>query len=154
MTKRIYPGINMDSVFEKLKETPHRLKDYTNPTDEMKEFCVKQNGLTIEHVNNPSEALCLIAVTENGNALKFIKNQTLEMCKIAIKNNPLALKFAEIQDIKTCIEALEYVQFFIDIGETTEGTRLYQKVKIVDNPDHDTTLKNLINKLLVIEGLS
>ena len=115
---------------------------------------IKDDNLKLETYKKLSELF--LQNNKINQSLQFTQKEyelTLKLKKLQ-EIGYTYLGFAEIQDIQICIEALEYVQFFIDIGETTEGTRLYQKVKIVDNPDHETTLKNLRNKLLVIEGLS
>lgn len=108
-----------------------------------------------------TESICLAIVKREGFSLKFITNQTFDICKAAVSNYPLAIEYVKDQTVDLCLAALECDTLFphqwqsSDNKEVVRYTRFnaYKFVKIVDNPDHETTLKNLLAKKQIIANL-
>ena len=67
------------------------------PTDEIYELAIQQNGLALRYVDNKTDEICKLAVQQNGFALQYIVDQTDEICKLAVQQNGLALQYVETQ---------------------------------------------------------
>lgn len=100
---------------------------------------VKNDGNALEFVKEQSEEICLEAVKQNGSALMFVKKQTEQICLEAVKQKGWALKYVEKQTPKICMVAL---------NQDPDSCR---HVRIVPNPDFETTLSNLKKKQLILE---
>ena len=84
--------------------------------------------------------------------ISLIDNPTQEMCELAIKLKPHVITYLANQSVELCLLALNTpitTKYFIDNKEF----KPYMGVRIVDNPDHETTLRNLMAKKEVMLGL-
>lgn len=89
--------------------------------------------------------MCLFAVEKDPAVLKLISDQEPEICWASIKQDPRSLQYVKKQTPEMCLYSIE-----------KDGLS-YQFVKIVDNPNHETTIKNLKllqNQLLIKATIS
>ena len=120
-----------------------------NQTEKLCLIAVKEYARALNYILNPTEKVCLAAVQKDGRVLEYVKNQTNEICKTAIMRNPEAIKYVQEQTIYLCILALD--QNKSDRLLVPHIKLVFSFIRIVDNPDHDTTYKNLLNKKMMIE---
>jgi len=113
---------------------------------------IKQDSTIFSFISNQSNKLCNLSVINNPGSIRHVRNQTKELCELAIRKDPLAICDIREQTVDLCILAL--------IREIKESlifhnvkTNCYKNIKIVPNPDHETTLKNLYEKKAILEAL-
>lgn len=108
---------------------------------------VQECSQALRSVINQTPKICELALKQSGDNLQYIIDQTEDLCIMAIKEDPNALKFVKNQTIRLCLLALGYR------GPRFPGAlyEAYKGVKIVPNPDHDTTLENLLNKMELVK---
>ena len=56
-----------------------------NPTPEMTEYCLNQNGHIIQFIDNPTEEQIKKAINKNWMSIVHIKKPSLDICKYAFK---------------------------------------------------------------------
>ena len=101
---------------------------------------VSLGGEMIFHVPEEfqTEELNLLAIKQSWQAIRHIKEQTYEMCKIAVAQNPNAFSYITNHHHKT-------VDLALQVMNNDEGYRHHYKlIDICPNPDHKTTLSNLM----------
>lgn len=120
-----------------------------NQTEKLCLIAIKNYADSLKYILNPTEKVCLTAVQHDGHALQYVKNQTDEICKAAIMRNQNAIKYVQCQTIEICLFSLE--KNASDKMINSGINPVFSFIRIVDNPDHDTTYKNLLNKKMMIE---
>jgi len=98
----------------------------------------------LKFIENQTESLCKMAIRSNCDCLQFIKDQTKELCELAIRTDQYSIEYIRDQTVDLCILSLEE-DFAFKIS--------YKCVRIVPNPDYETTLKNLKEKKAILEAL-
>jgi hypothetical protein len=154
-----------NDVLLKVKKDPWFLREALIQNTAICLAAVSANGHTLKHVKNQTEAICLAAVKNSGMALVFAKNQTPEICLAAIKSAPEAFAYVKNQTEEICTEAIkkegwlfnlvkdQTVELCILALELWDSHPIYTWVKIVPNPSHHETLKNLYAKKDIIEKM-
>jgi len=112
---------------------------------------IKEDYTILSLVSNQSHKLCTLAITENPWSIEFIKNQQ-KYYELAVKRDPFTIQKIKNQTVELCILAL-----ITDITQRSiiscTNYHCYKYVKIVPNPNHETTLKNLRDKKAILEAL-
>jgi len=101
-------------------------------------FFKKPSALAL--IQNQSKKLCKQAVINDQISIKYVKNQTKELCELAILRSPCSFLYIKEQTVGLCLLALEL------------DKSCYKYVRIVPNPDFETTLKNLKEKKAILEA--
>jgi len=119
-----------------------RFNKWLNQLSE-EEICsyLKKDGTILLAIKNQTVHMCKIAIQNDPFSIEFIKDQTKEICELSIKNFPRSIHYIKEQTVDLCLLALE------------KNPYTYQHVRIVSNPDHETTLKNLKEKKALLEAL-
>jgi len=99
-------------------------------------------------LNQLSEEEVCKYLKEDPTILSVISNQTDKMCETAIKKIPFSIKYLKNQTVDLCILALQ-----TELVSDQSFHFVYKYIKIVPNPDHETTLKNLKNKKEILDAL-
>jgi len=105
---------------------------------------IENDGTILSMITNQSDNLCKLAVNQSPYDIEYIKNQKKEICEIAINKNPFVIDLIKEQTIDLCLLALE---------KTKTDQLLYTFVRIVPNPSHEITLKNLKEKKAILNAL-
>jgi hypothetical protein len=100
---------------------------------------------SIEYVKDQSEYLCMRAIELDPLSICFIRNKKENYCLEAVKRDPFVISSIPTPSLETCLLALTNEQE----QEKLKRVELYKKFKIVDNPSHEQTIKNLRSKIEV-----
>jgi len=109
------------------------------------EFCdfLKTDWSILSAREDQSIKICERAISINPYSLKHIKNQTESICLFALQLDTNVLFLIKEQTVDLCLFALENNSLYYS----------YKDVRIVPNPDVETTLLNLKNKKDILEAL-
>jgi len=117
------------------KKWPNQLND-----EELFDLFKKDHTI-FSAIENKTEQFILKSIEANSWVIGIVSEQAYHFSKLAISRNPLCLKSIKIQSVDLCLLALKQERF------------VYRYVRIVSNPDFETTLKNLKEKKEIIEAL-
>lgn len=112
------PNADLELTKKYLRQYPNKITNFKNPHVELQIEAIRYNPSLIEDIQNPAIEACELALKINYKLLGLIKNQTIDLCIYALEE--------------------EYKDVAID-----DFCKLFKEVKIVKNPNHETTLNNL-----------
>jgi len=124
-----------------IKINPYLIQYVKNPTKELLKQAIRKEAEVLRFVNNQTEDLCRFAINQNALVIRYVKNQTKELCKLAIERDCFSIKHIQEQTVDLCIYALK------------QRKKTYKYVRIVPNPDFETTLNNLKEKQSILNVL-
>ena len=98
-----------ENQLKAIKKYGDLIRYIENPSEEIQELAVKQNGLNIQYIINPahlnvskpkqqfcvSEEIQKLAVQDYGMAIKYIENPSEEVQKLAIQQDCYAIEYIE-----------------------------------------------------------
>jgi len=135
--------MNFNYCIEKSFYKKEEISMYTNWLNSLPEefICryLKKDGSIISVLKNPTDEMKRVSVNQNPNNIRFIQDQTDKIINIA--TNRGCFDLVNRQSVDICLRALKLSQWN------------YVYVKIVPNPDYETTLKNLLEKKAILEAL-
>lgn len=115
-----------------------------NQTPKLVKVAMHEEPYTnFEYIHHKTKEVLDIALEKTPEALKYFNPQTSIEWKIALKYFPYALKHIREQTVEICLYALSI--------NTDEAT--HTQVRIVPNPNRETTVKNLLAKKETLEEL-
>jgi len=91
---------------------------------------------------NQNDSICKSAINRDPWSIKFVKDQKKHLCELAMGLNPFVMTEIQNQSVDLCILALE------------EFPICFRDVKIVSNPDFETTLRNLKEKKAILDAIN
>jgi len=119
------------------------LSNYFNSIEESELLnYIERDCSILAVIKNQTKTLCEMSIEVNSFSIRFIKDQTKEMCELAVRGNSLTIGYVKEQSVDLCILAL-----------VKESFSSYRFVRIVPNPDYETTLKNLYEKKAILDSL-
>jgi len=122
--------------------------DYLNglKEKEIKKYLWKDSS-SLSVIKNQTEELCKTAIHLDPVAIRYIHSPKTSYWEHSLKENPYLIEYLREQTVDLCILALENEKI-------SDPFRLvYKFVKIVPNPYHETTLKNLYEKKAILDAL-
>lgn len=81
-------------------------------------------------------------LNQNSADFRGIDNQTPELCAKAIELRALNIVYVKNQTVDLCLLALSQA--------SSEILSIYEHIRIVPNPDHETTVNNLREKQILL----
>jgi len=119
-----------DYLLEAFSEnfTLFSLIDHSNRSDFFIKKAITNEGSAsiVIYLTNPSEELWTLAISQKPSLISSVPEQTIDLCLLAMGAN---------------LQKRTLGHFFS-----------YEKIKIVPNPDYETTLKNLLEKKALLES--
>jgi len=92
-------------------------------------------------IKNQTDSMCKTSIKKTFLGIQHINVQNKNICNFIVKKNHHWFEFVKEQTVDLCILALEL------------NKSCYTFVRIVPNPDYETTLKNLLEKKAILEAL-
>jgi len=102
---------------------------------------IKIDSSILSVLTNPSDSLCKRSIKTTPSSIQYINDQKKELCELAIKINPWTLEHIKEQTVDLCSLAL------------VQHPDTYRLVRIVPNPDFETTVYNLEKKKAILDIL-
>jgi len=134
-------------LFEK-KRSLNRFNDWVKLN-----VCTKKEmDFFVKWLNQIDESEILKYIKEDDTILSAITNQTDFLIKHSIEESIFSIRFVKDQTIDLCIFVLKKDEEF-ESKYKFYIKNIYQYIRIVPNPDHKTTLKNLLEKKAILEAL-
>lgn len=128
-------GICSKEDFEKAIKTLNSLKD-----EDLVEL-IRHDETIIVFLKNPSFVVQKFIALNYSFSFCRITNQNPEACKVLIHYFPRRIVDVKNQTIELCLIALNL------------DNESYKGIKIVPNPDFETTLSNLKKKQLILDSI-
>jgi len=135
----------IQKLFEEKLTSPHPFIFWEN----FGVFNKKEMNLIIKLLNQLPEQKICDYLDKDQTILSVITNQSYKVCKMVIERDPYSIAFIRDQTVDLCILALIKETIMIPNGVYN----CYKNIKIVPNPDHETTLKNLKEKKAILDAL-
>jgi len=130
-----------DHLLLKYLKKDENIAQFLDKDESFWEKAIIENPYVIQFVKDQTKKLRFLAVKKYGMLLEHISEQEEVLCQIAISNEPFSLMFIKEQTVDLCLLALEL------------DNSSFKEVRIVQNPDYETTLKNLLEKKAILEAL-
>lgn len=119
----------------------HWIQFFNNPSLKLITASLKANGNNIIHLDDKKHEYWEIAIKSNPEVIKYLTSPENSLIELSIKTNPSSLQYIFNPTIDHCILAL------------TLDSKVYKFVSVVNNPDPDTTLQNLLKQKYLLENL-
>jgi len=130
-----------DNRFYKEGEQSFIYKWFNQLNEDQICFYLKKDHTILSIIENQSDHICEFAICCDYESIRFIKNQKNHLCKLAISKNATMIRFVKNQTVDLCLLSLEIYM------------PNYKHIRIVPNPDYETTLKNLYEKKAILDLL-
>jgi len=124
-----------------IQKDPSILKVIKNQTESICQTAIEKAPTCIRFLNNQTEFLCELAINKSPWTFEYVRNQTDYLCRLAIEKDPYNIALIKEQTIDLCILALQ------------KRRNACNYIRIVPNPNYETTLKNLLEKKAILEAL-
>jgi len=102
---------------------------------------LKKDASILSVITNQTKKMCNLAIMNMPGSIRYVKNQSKELCELAVKSNGFTIGYIKEQKVDLCLLSLE------------ENINSFQLVRIVPNPNYETTLKNLLEKKAILEAI-
>lgn len=123
--------------------SPMDIKYFNNPPFEFIDAALRSNGSAILQLQvTPTHEMWNIAITAKPTLIGSVKEPSLALITLAVQTDPFCIDLIpQHQTIELCLFALE------------KNPKAYSSIKIVPNPNYETTLTNLLKKKAIMESL-
>jgi len=125
-----------------LKEEMDIFAEWLNQiSEELLLSYIEKDGTVLSVITNQTESLCKESILKSSWNIFKIRNVSKELYEIAIDRDPMVFLAIQNQTVDLCL-------FFLK-----RSPNAFSFINIVESPDYETTLKNLLEKKAILEAL-